>query len=125
MSDVERDLEKVLATLPNAVNLSYGRTDGGSDEDPSVTPDRVVASFNFSEPGFGFGEVTIVQTAEGVFLDAERMSLGRVKRYLSALVDSAISDSDEDPDRHALYNRVMGRRCSDACQACARWDAKQ
>jgi hypothetical protein len=113
-------IDEVLSGVPNAVSLSYGRTDGGSDEDPSVLPDCVVATFNFSESGFGFGEITFVQTPRGLFLDTEHMSVERVKRYLSALVDSAVLDTDLEPERHSLYNRAMRRRCGSDCEVCLR-----
>jgi hypothetical protein len=54
-----------------------------------------------------------------VFLDTEHISLDRVKHYFEALLDKAILDTDNDPERHRLYNQVMGRQCGDSCQVCS------
>lgn len=90
----------------------------GHAESADATDTRVVV-LNFSEKGFGFGEVTIVQTPEGVFLDTERMGVARCIRYFEMLLSSAVTDGDMDPEKHALYNREMGRTCADGCAACA------
>jgi hypothetical protein len=81
-------------------------------------PEMVMFVLQFSESGFGFGEVAIKQTAQGVFVDTECMGVDRVKKYLAALVDSAITDHDQDPEKHALYNEVMGRGCGARCRVC-------
>jgi hypothetical protein len=73
---------------------------------------------NFCEQGFGFGEIVIVQTPEGVFVDGEQMNLKRVRRYVSMLLDGAIADTDKDAEKHALYNRVMRRSCGPGCAVC-------
>jgi len=64
------------------------------------------------------GEVCLKQTPEGLFLDTECMSLDRVKRYLALLLDQAITDNDQTPEKHQLYNRVMGRQCGEGCPVC-------
>jgi len=112
-----RDVQEVFDGLPTRVSLRFARFKPGDGEE--APPAEVVVVFAFSERGFGFGEVTLKQTPEGVFLDTECMSAERCKKYLSALVDSAIADTEDDPDKHALYNRVMGRRCAENCAACA------
>lgn len=86
--------------------------------DPGRPAERVVAMFQFSEKGFGFGEITIIQTAEGCFLDTEHMSRETVKRFLGMLIDGAISDTDTEPEKHLLYNRVAGRSCGAHCGVC-------
>ena len=108
------DLEVILDQVPDSVVLSYGRTDGDSE-----SPDKVVAVVHFSERGFGFGEISIRQTPEGCFVDTECMGREQVKKYLCALVDGAVVDTDEDPEKHRLYNRVAGRRCGAGCRVCA------
>ena len=113
------DLQEVLDRFPTRVALSYARFVPGSENpEDFLPPKEVVVVLEFSETGFGFGEVCIHQTSEGVFLDTEHMSLERVKGYFSALLDKAILDTDKDPEKHALYNRVMGRRCGERCRAC-------
>ena len=87
-----------------------------SCDDPP--PNRVAVGLQFSEKGFGFGELLFVQTPEGLCLDAETMRPEHVKRYLGALVDSAILDSDLDPERHAKYNEIRGRGCGPRCPVC-------
>lgn len=114
-------LKELMDKMPTAVSLGYARSEPSaepSEEDPCPPPKEVVVVLSFSEKGFGFGEVTVVQTAEGVFLDTECMSLERVKRYFAALLDQAITDGDEDPEKHRLYNRVMQRTCGDHCGVC-------
>jgi len=68
-------------------------------------PDPAYASIvlQFSEPGFGFGEITLRQTARGVFIDSEQMSRERIKRYFNQLIDGAVFDWEEDPAKRALY----------------------
>ena len=90
----------------------------GHAESADATDTRVVV-LNFSEKGFGFGEVTIVQTPEGVFLDTEHMSKEKCLEYFAMLLGKAVTDMDMDPEKHALYNRVMCRTCADGCAACA------
>lgn len=116
------DLHEVLKGLPTRVRLTYaackqGLHEGGTDPGgPEV--EEVVLVLEFSESGFGFGEITIVQTQDGVFVDTECMSLERVKKYLGALVDSAVTDNDQDPVKHARYNEVMRRGCGPRCRVC-------
>lgn len=111
------DLKKVLDSCPTNVALGYARS-RPNETDELAPPEEVVVVLAFTEKGFGFGEVSIHQTQEGVFLDTECMSLDRVKRYFNSLLDKAILDTDEDPERHKLYNRVMGRHCGDGCPVC-------
>ena len=110
----ELDLDKVLGSLPTGTFITYANfLPMGSAVVPEVT-----VVLTFVEKGFGFGEVSLRQTGEGVFLDTEQMSLERVKSYFNALLDSAILDTDMTPDRHRLFNQVMGRQCGDSCPVC-------
>jgi hypothetical protein len=115
------DLREVMDGLPTNVTLTFAsmkRREGVAEDDYETPPEQVTVVLSFSEKGFGFGEVAIKQTAEGVFLDTECMNVERVKRYVMALLDKAITDNDNDPERHALYGRVMGRSCGPACKVC-------
>ena len=115
------DLRKVMDGLPTNVALTFAsmkRREDVPDDDFETPPEQVTVVLSFSEKGFGFGEVAIKQTAEGVFLDTECMSVERVKRYLMALLDKAIVDTDDNPERHALYGKVMGRSCGPGCKVC-------
>lgn len=116
------DFHEVLKGLPTRVCLGYAAYKQGVPKEGQhpweVEPDEVVVSIEFSESGFGFGEVTIKQTPQGIFVNTECMSLERVKKYLAALVDSAITDNDQDPEKHALYNEVMRRGCGPRCRVC-------
>jgi hypothetical protein len=104
------------------VSLRYADCKAGvpkeGEHEWDTPPEKVVFVLQFSESGFGFGEVTIMQTAQGVFVNTECMSLDRVKKYLAALVDSAITDNEQDPEKHALYSEVMGRGCGPRCRVC-------
>jgi hypothetical protein len=117
-----KTLEQVMECLPTQVSLSYGSCVAGEPKEGQhpleVPPKRVTVVFQFSEKGFGFGEIAIVQTPQGVFVDTECMNPDRVKKYLASLVDSATHDTEQDPEKHALYNQVMGRSCGGRCLAC-------
>jgi hypothetical protein len=115
----QHDLDLLLSQFPTSVRLSYGAAKGGpTARDPGKVAERVVAMFQFSEKGFGFGEITIMQTKEGCFIDTEHMSRETVKRFLGALVDGAVTDTDDDPEKHLLYNQEAGRRCGAHCRIC-------
>jgi len=113
---------EILKGLPTHVSLRYADYKPGVPKEGEyewdTPPEKVVFMLQFSESGFGFGEVTIKQTSQGVFVNTECMSLERVKKYLAALVDSAITDNEQDPEKHALYNEVMGRGCGPRCRVC-------
>lgn len=117
MNDKTRQLEAVFSSLPEDVKLIWAHTKG-VDPELMKTADEIVVGIHFSDPGYGFGEITIMQTKEGVFIDTELMSIERVKGYVCALIDRAISDNEMHPAKHALYNRVMGRSCGHACKVC-------
>lgn len=121
-------LNAALGSLPSKVEIQYasckkqpelpegmGGIVLGCDMD---VPLEAVVVLSFSEPGFGFGEITLIQTPAGVFLDTECMNLDRVKKYFMALLDSAITDREEDPTKHALYNQETGTRCGEGCSMC-------
>ncbi len=113
------DLEAVMASLHNRCRLSYAKAVSKDpreeDEHGFENYREVVAVFTFAEEKFGFGEVTIVvDPATGQhYIDGETMSRERIKKYLGWLVDSAIMDSEEDPERHRAFDAFMGRRCGD------------
>lgn len=104
-----KDLKEIMDGMPTSARIGH----------VSQTDDLTVVVLEFSEKGFGFGEVTIVQTKHGVFLDTERMGRKKCLEFFELLFKSAVTDADMDPARHALYNREMGRSCADGCEACA------
>lgn len=123
------DVKAIMESLPTRVALNFAHFEPGDPNPPEPEkplrlaiedplPKVVVVTLQFSEKGYGFGEVVIKQTADGVFMDAECMRLDRVKRYFMALLDGAIMDSDEDPVKHARYNQAMGRSCGAGCPVC-------
>ena len=114
-SNKRKSLEELMGELETGVELTYAKA---SDGDRFGNCSEVTVVLQFSERGFGFGEVAIRKTPKGVFVDTECMSLERVKKYLSMLVDNAVLDTDEDPAKHLLYNEVMGRRCGRGCPVC-------
>jgi hypothetical protein len=123
------EFEKILDGLPTSVSLAFASSkfkqaentkplsDGEFEEHDDSPPEDVTVVLQFSEKGFGFGEIAIRQTPEGVFLDTEYMNLEKVKKYVNLLLDQAVLDIDQDPQRHILYNRVMGRSCGN-CIIC-------
>ncbi|HYX21038.1 MAG TPA: hypothetical protein VFA98_09370 [Thermoanaerobaculia bacterium] len=104
-----KSIQEIMDGMPTGIRIGH----------VSQTDDLTVVILEFSEKGFGFGEVTIVQTKHGVFLDTERMGVSRCLKYVEMLLASGVTDADMDPARHALYNREMGRSCADGCEACA------
>ena len=112
------EVSSLLSQFPTYVSLARGFTRGGSDDPEGPPPDEVVAVFQFSEKGFGFGEIALIQTKEGCFIDTEHMSRETVKRFLGMLIDGAVTDTDTEPEKHLLYNRVAGRRCGGQCEIC-------
>jgi len=119
----------MLEGIPTSLSFRYAYCEPGDppeiEEGQTVVlgcdeplPKRVAVVIEVSEPGWGFGEVTIVQTPEGLVVDAETCGAERVKRWLSALVDKAIFDTDRDPERHALYNKIRRAYCGPRCEVC-------
>jgi hypothetical protein len=113
------DLRQMFATLPTSCTPAFAHEEPGkpgSETDPltgAPYPSKISMGFVFTETSFGFGEIVIVQTEEGTFIDGETMSREHIKRLLGVLVDSAILDSENDPERHKLYDKVMGRKCGE------------
>lgn len=108
-----------MSGLPTRVEL------GGAHQRPEHlsesildTPEEVTVWFSFSEKGFGFGEFAIKRTSDGVFVDTEQMGLAKIKHYLGLLLDSAITDVDDDADKHQRYCCAMNRSCGPACRQC-------
>lgn len=102
------DLQKILDKMPTYCAVTYARGDKIEPEelDEIGMPKfkRLVVGFNFSEAGFGFGEIVIVvDPATGKhYIDAETMSREHVKALLGLMVDNAILDTDPDYKPPAL-----------------------
>lgn len=112
-----KSLEDLMGGLETRVELIYGKNEGDGGRFGHYP--EVTMILHFAEKGFGFGEVAIKKHPKGVFVDTEHMSLKRVKKYLSMLVDGAITDTDSEPEKHRLYNEVMGRGCGLGCPVCS------
>lgn len=110
-------IKRFFDSLPMNVVVSYVRQEPASVEVDELA-DRTVIVVSYSEPSYGFGDFAFVQTEEGLFLDTETSGPDRVKKYLEYLVDNAILDTDQDPESHLLYNKVMGRICGEHCKIC-------
>jgi hypothetical protein len=115
-SNKRKSLETLMGEIDSHVELVYG-ANRGEPIDYGNFPDVTVV-INFSERGFGFGQIAIRKHPKGVFVDTECMSLDRVKRYLASLLDGAVLDTDDEASKHKLYNEVMGRRCGEGCPVC-------
>lgn len=58
-----------------------------------------VAAFEWASAGYGFGTIYIIKGNDGsVRIHDEHMSRDNVKKILSALVDAALFDSEEDKE---------------------------
>lgn len=101
------ELDKMFKALPTAVRLAAPSEQG-----------RAVAVFEFSQRGFGFGEVAIVQTADGAYVDSECMGRDKVMELLRIYLDGAIFDTDTDPAKHMAYNAARGSVCGPGCRVC-------
>lgn len=115
-----QSIAEVMAGIADTVGLTYARAerDEATPVEELATYKEIVVVLHFAESGFGFGEVTIVQTPAGLFMDGEYMDDDRIKKYLCKLVDNSVREYDKDPERHALYNREMGRSCGEGCKVC-------
>lgn len=117
-----KSLQELMADIQTQVSLRYASYTKGTpkegEHELDAEPEHVMFSIGFSEKGFGFGEVTFQQTPKGLFLDTECMDPERVKRYLCMLVDKAIKDTDEDPEKHALFCEQWSRVCGPRCAVC-------
>lgn len=115
-------IQDIMDQMPNMVKLSFGETIHSPGYDPDYgefSPERVTVVLSFSKQGFGFGEIAIVTDNQGrTFVDGEHMNKETVKSFINNLLDSAIYDTDSDPDRHKLYNNVIGRVCISHCEIC-------
>jgi hypothetical protein len=108
-------LQEVFDQMETRTTLDFCRFEGTGTFDEAMgveIPKRLTVCFSFSEKGFGFGEVVLVVDEKGrAFVDGETMSRDHVKRIIGALIDNAIMDTDEDPERHKLFDKVMHRSC--------------
>jgi hypothetical protein len=112
--------QDILDSFPTKVYLAgahcnYGEAPDGDEID---VPDKVVVCLNFSEVGYGFGGITILQNKNGIFINTECTNMERVKKYFMTLLDQAITDLDRDPERHARYCEAMDSSCGPACRVC-------
>lgn len=112
------DAIKSLDGIPDKVRLVYGRGD-------SAETDKTVAVIMFSKKNWGWGEITIVNNRDQMFIDDEYMGKDGVKQILNDLVDSAIFGSDREPAQHKLYNEKMKRVCGQHCQICYPHETKE
>ena len=113
-------LTEILKDLPNHAVITYASCKPGvaTEEDPDPLPEEVCVVIAFSEASFGWGEVTIIQNKDGIFLDTERLNRERIKKYLGFLLDPAITDWETDPERHELWKKAMGAECGAGCEVC-------
>lgn len=112
------DPKELFAAMPNTTTLTYAASSPTDPDDFNAVAEKVTLVISFSEKGVGFGEFSLVQTKEGVFVDTEYMGLDRMKRAFAALLENAITEYDETPAKHLLYNRARGRRCGGHCRVC-------
>lgn len=102
------------------VKLTYANQKNSAkfDEVGHPIPERIEVVFSFDEPYIMFGEIRFVQIKDQAYVDTEYLSLDRVAKFLQSFIDSAITDTDQDPVRHKKYNKVMSRSCGSGCEVC-------
>jgi len=114
-------VRELLRQVPSYAYFCWARQEANDDAGlaPIPMPRKLSIGLAFGEPGFGFGEFTFVQDLEGqVYIDTECTSRKTLQRMLSRLLESAIFDTDQDPERHRKYNANRGRRCARSCAVC-------
>ncbi len=118
----DEELQAIWDSFPTRVTIRGAYCDPSPDDE---FEDCVSAGIvlGFSEKGFGFGEITIRKTPEGIFIDTERMGATKVLEYLAVLVGSAITDVEQDPKLHARYNRAAKSECYAECPLCLAYKA--
>lgn len=115
----EEQFQAIVDKMPTHVYLSYGKVEPAGVNVMEVMPDKVYACINFSEKGFGFGEIGIFTDKEGqTYIDSECMSREAVLHFLTKLVEDAILDTDEDPEKHAKYVKFIKQTCGEGCRPC-------
>jgi hypothetical protein len=109
-----KTLKEIMGSMPTRTSLTFASFESTGKEDE--VPKRISAVFSFSKQGFGFGEVAVVTDADGqTYIDSESMNKETLAGIFQALLDDAIFDTDEDPERHRKYDLVMGRQCGRSC----------
>lgn len=118
MNDEEREkrFQEIVDGMPTHVLPSFARMSEVKDVEDA--PDEIVMGFSVSEKGWGFGEFVIALRQGKVFIDTEYEGGERIVEFVKRMVASAVLDTDQDPERHKLYNEVMGRRCGESCGVC-------
>ncbi len=115
MADPE-PLNEIKQEFKLDVELTFASQEPGPEEDAPA--ERIVVTISFCEAKVGFGEMTLIKTPEGTFLDTEYMGRENAKKYFLALLDKAILDTNKDKEKHLLYNKAMGRHCGEHCILC-------
>lgn len=106
-------LKAFLGSVPDYVRIQYAGTRVDGDREWKIVV------LDFAEKGFGFGEIGIYVNDLGqVAVDTESMGKAAAVKFFRKLIESAIDDTDMDPERHALYNEIRGQRCGHGCIAC-------
>lgn len=116
-------LEEAMARVPRYAKFTYANMEHDkedpADEGDERMPKKVAIVLSFSEPGFGFGEITLIQNDKGqLFVDTECTGKLMALRFFLNALDDAITDQNMTPSKHKLYNEVMGRTCSSDCEVC-------
>jgi hypothetical protein len=115
----EEKFQSILDDMPTHIYLGYGKTVPPNVDTSVRMPERVVAIFNFSVKGFGFGEITIITDEDGkTFIDTENMGADTAIHFLKQLVENSILDTEQDPEKHAKYIEARVQTCGDHCIPC-------
>lgn len=117
----KEELMAILDEMPSYVRPSFAKFESeGEDEGGFPVPKQVVYVLDVGKKGWGFGEITIITDATGqTFIDGERTSRETIKEFLCALVDGAILDTDEDPEKHRAYVKATNTQCGEWCKTCS------
>jgi ribosomal protein L7/L12 len=116
---MSKTFAEIMAGLKTGTSLSgaYQINSGETDENTGLpVPKRIGVTVSFAEQGYGFGEMLIVQQGGKTFIDSENTEPEHVKQILGRLVDGAIFDWDDEPEKHRAWSEAIGRSCGQNCK---------
>lgn len=111
-------MQEILDGVKTYQRITYVNSEpsGEVDETGLSVPRRIVVVMSVGKKGWGFGEFTFVTNKEGrLFVDGEGSPREEIVAAFKRMLDGAVLDSDEDPEKHRLYNENSGVLSCSCC----------
>lgn len=109
--------EDIIANLPKSCEIRFANSVHATGI--YGPPERATLVLGVSSPKWGFGEFTFIQDEKGqLYLDTECSSVDTVIEALAEWIKGAITDHNQDPEKHKRYNEVRGSVCGEHCKIC-------